>query len=86
MAKELANFFYDQLAGKSNGQMAEIPNNPVIYSLLAAHGALDSRKEFAQFLFNVADFLGDEYSSGIEDTAIRNAADAIRDAILHWED
>ena len=59
----LAKFFYEQCAGVTNGQMALIPNNPVLFGLLSAvTGTKDncyaaSQTDFAKFLRETADWL-----------------------------
>jgi hypothetical protein len=56
----LANFFYDQCAGTTNGRQ---PNNPVLFSLISAHRkqSIDAYActeiEFAQILLEIADTL-----------------------------
>ena len=62
-SKPMANFFYEQCAGSSNGHMSEIPNSPVLFGLIGAHsGRMEStysatKTEFAEFLRSVADQL-----------------------------
>ena len=64
MDKTLALFFHDQCAGTTAGQMAMVPNNPVLFSLIKAHTQLRSnveaatKAEFAEFLRETADILG----------------------------
>jgi len=55
VSKEMAIFFKDQLVGTYSGHMAAIPNNPVLYGLMAAHKADNSNRDFAEFLRQVAD-------------------------------
>lgn len=64
MEKRLAKAFMNACIGKTCGHMAEIPNNPHIYSLLSACGvcdagfsARDEEKAFSDFLIEVADSL-----------------------------
>lgn len=62
MNKKLAKVFYEMCAGSHSGHMANIPNNPVIYSILRAmsEGRDDqcyamSLSEFAITLRDMAD-------------------------------
>jgi len=59
VSEPVAQFFYQQCAGETNGHMASIPNNPVIYGLIQAHKAM-SPDDFARFLRQVADCLTKE--------------------------
>lgn len=54
-----ANLFYEQCMGSHNGQMASVPNNPVLNSICRSHG-VNSKIEFAQFLKKVAEHLENE--------------------------
>ncbi len=54
-----AYLFYDQCCGVSNGHMAEIPNSPIIKSMAVVHG-VSSKKQFADFLREVADCLDED--------------------------
>ena len=56
--RKMAKFFLDQCVGTTDGHMAAIPNNPVLYSLTAAYlGLRPKEKEFATFLRELADAL-----------------------------
>lgn len=59
---EMARFFMDQVVGNHNGQMAMIPNSPVLQSMIiASFGTADiNSNEFRQFLNGVADALADD--------------------------
>jgi len=48
----VAEFFMNQCVGESNGHMALIPNNPVLYGLCKAHG-VETPKDFAAFLQDI---------------------------------
>jgi len=37
MNRTVAEIFYQQCAGTTSGHMANVPNNPVLYSLLSAY-------------------------------------------------
>lgn len=59
----MAKLFYEQCAGTTTGQMALVPNNPVLFGLVGAHSEkIDNcysatQTEFAVFLRGVADAL-----------------------------
>ena len=64
MSNPLAEFFYEQCAGATSGHMAMIPNNPIMFSLIAVftggvnntrHAA--TKEEFQEFLRYMADEL-----------------------------
>lgn len=58
---EIAKFFAEQCAGTHEGQMAHVPNNPVLRGLLSAYGATSGAAvdypKFCDFLRAVADQL-----------------------------
>ena len=63
-SEAMAELFYDQCAGSTSGHMANVPNNPVLFSLVscAADGKPDncraaSKKNFALMLREMADHL-----------------------------
>ena len=56
VSEPMAKYFYDQCSGMYNGHMAAIPNNPVLYGLMVAHG-VNTKEDFARFLRQVADQL-----------------------------
>ena len=60
VSEAMAELFYDQCAGDSNGHMATIPNSPILNSILIAHKARDTKAQFAEFLREVADQLTKE--------------------------
>lgn len=63
LSKELASFVYEQIAGTNCGHMANLPNNAVLFSLLATHSKQPdncyamSKTEFVAFLKGVVDAL-----------------------------
>lgn len=56
VSSPVAKYFFEQCAGSCNGQMASVPNNPVLHGLCLAHKA-DSKDSFSKFLREVADRL-----------------------------
>jgi len=67
--KTIAKFFYDQVVGAQVGHMANIPNNPVLSSLVCAQTGEYSPTEaqFAAMLREIADCLdGGEAAQQIE--------------------
>lgn len=59
VSQAMAYYFYEQICGQHNGHMAAIPNNPVLYGLVAAHCA-ERKEDFTRFLRQVADELEKE--------------------------
>lgn len=59
VSEAMAELFYDQCGGESNGHMAAIPNSPILQSILNVHKA-NTREEFAGFLRQVAEQLTKE--------------------------
>ena len=59
VSRELALFFFDQVAGQYSGHMSAIPNNPTLRGLCEAHAAT-GRVDFAEFLAAIASALKDE--------------------------
>ena len=51
-----AELFYKQCMGETNGQMASIPNSPIISSIALVHGVYN-KEDFAVFLRQIADWL-----------------------------
>lgn len=56
VSKSMAKFFMDQCMGETDGHMAAIPNNPVLFGICMAHEVGNTAK-FAEFLRDVADKL-----------------------------
>ena len=59
VSEPVAEFFMDQCMGESTGQMAMVPNNPVLFGLTAAH-RIKGKEDFAKFLIDVANQLTKE--------------------------
>ena len=59
VSEPAAEFFMDQCMGESNGHIAMVPNNPVLFGLCKAHRIHD-KTQFAAFLLQVADKLTKE--------------------------
>ncbi len=63
VSKPMAKLFYEQCAGTYCGQMANLPNSPLLFGLIAAHGGkvddkyASTQTEFAEFLRSCADAL-----------------------------
>jgi hypothetical protein len=62
--KTLAKFFYQQCAGTTSGHMANVPNNPTLFSLTSAYSeqintscVAASEEQFAKMLREMADAL-----------------------------
>lgn len=60
VSKEMADLFYDQCVGSTDGHMAAIPNSPVLWSIAVANNAHGTKEQFADFLYGIADRLSDE--------------------------
>ena len=60
VSKEMANLFFDQCVGSTDGHMAAIPNSPVLWSIAVANNAHGSKKQFSEFLMGVAKQLHDK--------------------------
>jgi len=66
ISKLLAKFFYEQCAGTTAGHMANIPNNPVLFSLIqgfsSGHKNINAveQEDFIKFLRLIADELESE--------------------------
>lgn len=61
VSEETAKFFVDQCIGTHSGHMAAIPNNPVLFGLLKAHGVESYNTDcMAKFLEKVAAHLRNE--------------------------
>ena len=57
---KLANVFYEMCVGVTDGHMAAVPNNPILFSIFMAIGESDYRMnkiEFAKTLREFADAL-----------------------------
>ena len=56
VSKSMAKLFYEQCAGTYSGHMADIPNNPMLFGICAAHSETQvsyhsmTRSEFVEFL------------------------------------
>lgn len=64
----IADLFYEQCAGTFSGHMANVPNNPVIFSLVwsatestGIGGRAATKEEFAVFLREIADMLDEKF-------------------------
>lgn len=58
--KKLANVFYEMCLGITSGHMANIPNNPILFSIFSAiseNGYQMGKVEFAKTLREFADAL-----------------------------
>ena len=64
--KEIAIFIADQIGGEVNGQMAPVPNNPVLSGLVKAYGLRPFENgnnnigEYAEFFKAVSEALQSE--------------------------
>ncbi len=53
---EMADLFYEQCVGETNGHMAAIPNSPILWSIAVVNNC-KTKEAFAEFLREVANNL-----------------------------
>jgi len=65
--RDLARIFYEQCAGTTPGHMANVPNNPILFSILSAvtkpgskNAYACSKESFSTTLRKIADALDDD--------------------------